>query len=158
MKALLVLTATAGALILTGCANREGVAPSQNQSLNAVSPSTPATSEGGAMQRSLDAWLKEEWTPLTARTVTTTTAPDGTVTTVKTDAKEVTTTVASPDGKTVITTAPAAPEPEDNTPFTLQKYADKWKVYHENKAKMNEGKPKEPSHIEMMNTMPVVGK
>lgn len=110
------------------------------------------------MQRSLDAWLKEEWTPLTTPTVTTTTAPDGTVTTVKTDAKEVTTTVASPDGKTVTTTAPAAPEPEDNTPFTLQKYADKWKVYHENKAKMNEGKPQEPSHVEMMSTLPVVGK
>lgn len=158
MKVSTVFTAAACTLILTGCANREGVAPSQNQSLNTVSPSTTATSEGGAMQRSLDAWLKEEWTPLTAPAITTSTAADGTVTTTKTDAAVVTTTVTSPDGKVVTTTAPAAPEPEDNTPFTLQKYADKWKVYHENKAKMNEGKPKEPSHVEMMGTLPVVGK
>jgi hypothetical protein len=92
------------------------------------------------MQRSLDVWLKEEWTPMT-KTVpieTKTTAPDGTV--------ETTTTMVE------------VPEPKDTEPFTLQKYADKWKVYRENKAKMNEGKTKEPSHIEMMGTLPVVGK
>lgn len=155
MKAMLAISAAAGMLVLSGCANREGVAPSQNQSLNTVSPSTTATSEGGAMQRSLDAWLKEEWTPLTAPTITKTTAPDGTVVTTTTDAKQVTTTTTAPNGTVVTTTAPV---PEDNTPFTLQKYADKWKVYHENKAKMNEGKPKEASHVEIMSTLPVVGK
>ena len=136
----LLVTAAASLIILTGCANREGVAPSKNSTLHSVSPSTTAVSEGGAMQRSLDSWLKEEWTPMT-KTVpveTKTTAPDGTVVTT--------------------TTMVEVPEPEDNDPFTLQKYADKWKVYHENKAKMMEGKPKEPSHIEMMGTLPVVGK
>jgi len=134
------ITAVTAVLLISGCANREGVSPSQNKSLQTVSPSTTAVSEGGGMQRSLDAWLKEEWTPMT-KTVpveTKTTAPDGTVVTT--------------------TTMVEVPEPEDNEPFTLQKYADKWKVYHENKAKMNEGKPKEPSHIEMMGTLPVVGK
>lgn len=140
MKVTYVLSATAALLLISGCANREGVAPSQNKSLQTISPSTTAVSEGGGMQRSLDAWLKEEWTPMT-KTVpveTKTTKPDGTVVTT--------------------TTMVAVPEPEDTEPFTLQKYADKWKVYHENKVKMNEGKPKEASHVEMVGTLPVVGK
>ncbi|MFZ5374176.1 MAG: hypothetical protein ACOZBX_01345 [Campylobacterota bacterium] len=160
MKASFVITAAACALTLVGCANREGVSPSKNPTLQAVSPSSTAAAEPGVMQRSLDAWLKEEWTPMTqsAPVTTTSTASDGTVTTVTKDSKQVVTTTKTPDGQVTTTTAPAEPEPEDTTPFTLQKYADKWKVYHDNKAKMNEGKPKEPSHTEMMNTLPVVGK
>lgn len=92
------------------------------------------------MQRSLDGWLKEEWSPMTK------TAP-------------VTTTTTMPDGKVVTETKMVSvPEPVDNEPFTLQKYADKWKVYHENKAKMMEGKPKEPSNIDLVNSLPVIGK
>ncbi len=140
MKPTYLISVALSALILSGCANREGVAPSQNSSLHAVSPSTTAASEGGAMQRSLDGWLKEEWSPLTktATVTTTTTAPDGKVIT-ETKIVEV-------------------PEPADNEPFKLQKYADKWKVYHENKEKMNEGKPKEASNVDLMNSLPVIGK
>ncbi|HEX5711021.1 MAG TPA: hypothetical protein VFX68_06705 [Sulfuricurvum sp.] len=144
--------------LTSGCANREGVAPSQNTSLNAVSPSGTATSEGGAMQRSLDGWLKEEWTPMTAPKVTTTTAPDGTTIQTKTDATEIVTTTTAPDGKVLTTTTAAVVAPEDETPFTLQKYADKWKVYHENKAKMNEGKPQEVSNVQKLESLPVIGK
>ena len=140
MKTFLAITAAASTLLLVGCANREGVSPSQNSSLHAVSPSTTAASEGGMMQRSLDGWLKEEWSPLTK------TAP-------------VTTTTTMPDGKVVTETKMVeVPEPVDNEPFTLQKYADKWKVYNENKAKMMEGKPKEPSNIDLVNSLPVIGK
>ena len=32
------------------------------------------------------------------------------------------------------------------------------KAYHENKEKMNEGKPKEASHIDAVNALPVIGK
>ena len=136
----LCVMAAASLFIFSGCANREGVAPSQNASLQTVSPSSTAANEGGAMQRSLDAWLKEEWTPLTA-------APAGQ-------------TEKTPSNGGTVTTSSAVqtPEAKDDEPFTLQKYADKWKVYHENKAKMNEGKPKEPSHVDMMNSLPVVGK
>ncbi|MGA9046064.1 hypothetical protein [Sulfuricurvum sp.] len=140
MKATLMITAAVSALLLVGCANHEGVAPSQNSSLNAVSPSTTATSEGGSMQRSLDAWLKEEWTPLT-------TPANGANATSATAVSN----VSEPSGTVTA-------QPEDNTPLTLQKYADKWKTYHENKEKMKEGKPKEASHIEMMQSLPVVGK
>ncbi len=140
MKTFLAITAAASTLLLVGCANREGVSPSQNSSLHTVSPSTTAASEGGMMQRSLDGWLKEEWSPLTK------TAP-------------VTTTTTMPDGKVVTETKMVeVPEPVDNEPFTLQKYADKWKVYNENKAKMMEGKPKEPSNIDLVNSLPVIGK
>ncbi|MDD2780806.1 hypothetical protein [Sulfuricurvum sp.] len=140
MKSTYLLTAAMSALLLSGCANREGVAPSQNASLHAVSPSTTATSEAGSMQRSLDGWLKEEWTPMT-KTAT------------------VTTTTTMPDGKVITETKMVeVPEPVDTEPFTLQKYADKWKVYHENKAKMMEGKPKEPSNVDLVNSLPVIGK
>lgn len=121
--------------LISGCANREGVAPSQNTSLQTVSPSTTSVSEGGAMQRGLDSWLKEEWAPLT-------------------------TTPSQKEGKATqaaVVTTPIVTE-EENTSFGLQKYADKWKKYHENKDKMNEGKPKEPSNIEVLETLPVIGK
>lgn len=121
------------AFTLAGCATNATVSPSQNPSLQAVSPSTAAESSGGAMQRSLDAWFKDEWTPLT---------------TPKTEQiKEDTTKSAA-----VVSKA------EDEKPFTLQSFADKWKVYHENEAKMNKGKPKEASHIDAVNALPVIGK
>jgi hypothetical protein len=119
--------------LISGCANREGVAPSKNPSLQVISPGTD--SEGGAMQRGLDSWLKEEWTPLT-------------------------TTPSQKEGKGIQAAVVASPivQEEDNASFGLQKYADKWKKYHENKDKMNEGKPKEPSNVEVLETLPVIGK
>ena len=161
MKATTLLCTAVCALLLSGCgANRVGVTPSQNSSLGAVSPSTTAASQGGAMQHSLDGWLKEEWVPMTASApvVTTKTTPDGTVVTTKIEETQVVTTTTAPDGTVVTTTAQVAPEPEDNSPVTLQKFADKWKVYNENKEKMNEGKPKEASHVESMKSMPAIGK
>jgi len=135
------------------------------------------------MQRSLDSWLKEEWSPMTdpAPTVKTTTSADGTVVQTKTEVVPAVTTTTAPDGKTVqtktqttqVTTTTTAPtgevvtttavvetvaEPVDETPITLQKYVDKWKVYNENKEKMNKGKPKEASTIEKIESMPVIGK
>ncbi len=122
-------------LLLGGCAaNTVGVTPSQNGSLRAVSPSTTSASQDGAMQRGLDSWLKQEWTPLTTST--------------SQEEKKVSTTVI---------TVPTVEE-EENTSFTLQHYADKWKTYHENKEKLKEGKAKEPSSIENLEKLPVVGK
>lgn len=119
---------------VTGCSNTATVAPSQNSSLQAISPSTTAVAQGGAMQRSLDTWLKEEWTPM-SEPATQATAPDSNTTTT-----------------TVVT------QKVDEAPFTLQQYADKWKVYHENKEKMNANKPKEPSNVEKLDKLPVIGK
>ncbi len=123
-------------ILITGCANHEGVAPSQNSSLQTISPSTTAVAEGGSMQRSLDAWLKEEWAPMTQ--------------------SEPMTTTRTPDGK--ITTTAKTIEGDDKASFTLQKYVDKWKVYNENKEKMNAGKPEEISNAQKLQSMPVIGK
>ncbi|MFZ2891431.1 hypothetical protein [Sulfuricurvum sp.] len=140
MNHTLLLSAAVSTLLLVGCANRGSVSPSQNASLHTVSPNAPAASEGGAMQRALDAWLKEEWAPLT-------------------QPKQVTTTTTMPDGKVVTETKMMeVPNTDINETFTLQKYADKWKIYQENKEKMNAGKPKDPSHIDMLNRMPLIGK
>ncbi|MDP3302214.1 MAG: hypothetical protein Q8S36_09645 [Sulfuricurvum sp.] len=124
------------AFILAGCATNATVSPSQNPSLQAVSPNTAADSQGGTMQRSLDTWLKEEWTPLTAP--------------VATRPKE--------DATQRVEVDSTASKAEDEKPFTLQSFADKWKVYHENEAKMKEGKPKEASHIDAVNALPAIGK
>jgi hypothetical protein len=148
-------------LAFGGCAaNNVGATPSQNTNLQAVSPSTTASSSGGAVQRSLDSWLKEEWTPMTdtAPTVSTKTAQDGTVITTKTEATQVVTTKTAPNGTVVTTTEPIVQEPADKTPFTLQKYTDKWKVYNERKAKMKEGQPQEVSNVEKISNLPVIGK
>lgn len=176
MKTQFFLCTAASILLLSGCGtNKMGVAPSHNTSLLAVSPGD--ATKGGAMQRSLDSWLKEEWSPMTASepVVKTTTATDGTVTQIKTEVipsatatadgkianmtstQVTTTTITAPDGKVTTTTTTVA-EPVDETPFTLQKYADMWKAYNDKKAKMNEGKPKEPSHLDTMKNMPVIGK
>jgi len=112
-------------LLLVGCATNATVSPSQNSSLNSVSPNTAASSEGGAMQRSLDSWLKEDWMPNTV-TPSSSDSIRGSI--------------------------------SNKKPFTLQSYADKWKVYHKNKEKMDEGKLKEASHVETLQKMPVIGK
>ena len=126
-------------LLLAGCAGNATVSPSQNSSLQAVSPNTAAASQGGAMQRSLDSWLKEDWVPNSKVTAATPSSP----------APEANVAPVASTDTTVVT---------DEKPFTLQSYADKWKVYHENKEKMNEGKPKEPSNVEKLQKMPVIGK
>jgi oligoribonuclease NrnB/cAMP/cGMP phosphodiesterase (DHH superfamily) len=126
-------------LLLVGCATNATVSPSQNSSLNAVSPNTAAASKGGAMQNSLDLWLKEDWVP-------------------NSTAEEQASTSSLAEGTFKVSTSKETVVVTDEKPFTLQSYADKWKVYHENKEKMNEGKPKEASHIETLQNMPVIGK
>jgi len=125
--------------LFLGYTSLSAVSPSQNSSLNSVSPNAAATSKGGAMQSSLDSWLKEDWIPNT----TTAASP------VSSSTSESSSAVPASTDTTVVT---------DEKPFTLQSYADKWKVYNENKAKMNEGKPKEASHIDAVNALPVIGK
>jgi len=61
------LTLSLALLMFGGCAaNTMGVTPSQNSTLQAFAPSSTTASKGGAMQRSLDSWLQEEWNPVMA--------------------------------------------------------------------------------------------
>lgn len=145
----LQLSLIISSLLLVGCATNAAISPSQNSSLNAVSPNTASSSKGGVMQNSLDSWLKEDWIPNTtvnAPQSNATISSNGSGATLQNNVANTESTVVQVN------------IPEDETPFTLQKYADKWKVYHENKEKMNEGKPKEPSHIDEVNALPVIGK
>ena len=107
--------------------------PSQNRALNAISPSSTSNtkhSEDGVLQKETDAWLKNEWEPLTQETNSTNNTQNGTLST----------------------------EPEDdNRSFTLQKYVDKAGVYMENKRRRDENKTKAPSHYEKMESMPGIG-
>jgi hypothetical protein len=147
--------------LMSGCTATTGVTPSQNNNLQAVSPSGTAASNDGAMQRSLDLWLKEEWSPMTTSS-SSAGQPLGSIPKEELDSRlrgnDENITTTAPDGKVITTTTPVVAEPVDKTPFTLQKYADKWKVYHENMAKMNEGKPKEVSNVEKLESMPAIGK
>jgi hypothetical protein len=175
------LTLSLALLMFGGCAaNNMGVAPSQNPTLQAVAPSTTVAHKGGVIQRSLDNWLKEEWNPIMASESTTNTKKqtDGTVVTTKTEPTKMTVSMQTSDGKTVekvtnatqITTTTKAtdgtvttkteivPLDEDNTPFTLQKYVDKWHTYNMKIEKMNEGKPQEPANWEKLNKLPGIGK
>lgn len=47
---------------------------------------------------------------------------------------------------------------EKERPFTLQEYVDKAGVYLREKENEEAGKPKEPSHKEQMDALPVIGK
>ena len=136
----LTLLIMISSLLLAGCATNATVSPSQNSSLNTLSPNTAAQSKGGAMQNSLDSWLKEDWMPNnTAKSST-----------AQSSAPKADSSASISTDTTVVT--------NEKKLFTLQSYADKWKAYHENKEKMDEGKPKEPSHIETLQNMPVIGK
>lgn len=41
----------------------EETSPSADPGLNTISPSKTATSKGGTMQKNLDSWTEQEWTP-----------------------------------------------------------------------------------------------
>ncbi|MDD5051933.1 MAG: hypothetical protein PHO27_04260 [Sulfuricurvum sp.] len=142
MKLSSIFSVSLSALLLHGCAaSHTGVTPSQNSSLGAVSPSTTASGKGGMIQHSLDNWLRDEWTPATSSSAT---AP----TTAQNSVKEA-------QNPSTTSTEAKIEEPEDKGPFTLQKYVDKWKAYHENQTKKMNG---EVPTIEKVNALPVIGK
>ena len=63
MKSILIKTTlTLVILSFTSCSNKESLSPSANTTLNSVSPD--ANKKNGAMQKNLDSWLKDEWTPV----------------------------------------------------------------------------------------------
>ena len=50
-------------LFFTACSTTQTPSPTQNDALHNVSKSTASKKEDGAMQRALDNWLTNEWTP-----------------------------------------------------------------------------------------------
>jgi len=142
-------------MFYSGCAmHTDTGSPSQNSSLNAVSPA--GTSKGGYLQQRYDSWEKEEWEPNTA-------ADSENTAKVETSAKEQESTEEK-DSAAVseITAAPATrtdESPDTNETnasetFKLQTYIDKWGRYLENTEKNETG----PSNVEKLDAMPAIGK
>jgi len=128
MKQLITTTLTASLFILlSGCATDAPVAPSQNSDLNKISNSNGKT-KPGIMQKSLDSWLKNEWTP-----------------TVNKDKKVQKKYLKKEDGKKYV-------EKKDRN-FTLQEYVDKAEAY--SKEHPSDGKK---SNVKKLESMPVIGK
>jgi len=138
MKQLIKTTLTASLFILlSGCAAGVPVAPSQNSDLNKISNSN-GKEKPGAMQKSLDSWLKNEWTP-----------------TVNKDKKIQKKYLKKADGSIQEinnTTEEKYVEKEDRN-FTLQEYVDKTEAYL--KAKPSDDKD---SNVKKLQSMPVIGK
>jgi len=138
MKQLITTSLTISALILlSGCATDAPVAPSQNSDLNKISNSN-GKAKPGLMQKSLDSWLKNEWTPTVNKDKKIQKKylkkADGSIEEVSNDTEE----------KYV--------EDKDRN-FTLQEYVDKASAYM--KAHPNDGKE---SNVKKLESMPVIGK
>ena len=145
MKQLITTTLTATAFILfSGCATDAPVAPSQNSDLNKISNSH-GTEKPGLMQKSLDSWLKNEWTP-----------------TVNKDKKVQKKYMKKVDADSTNSNVNTE-ETNNNTEekyvedrernFTLQEYVDKASAYM--KAHPSDEKD---SNVKKLKSMPVIGK
>ena len=100
---------------------------------------SPSRHREGYLQRSYDRWEKEEWEPATSTTGSTATRDD------RPTAGE------TVDNET--TAKNASGEKHQGKGVTLQRYVDKWGRYLEKKEKASTG----PSHVEKLETMPVIG-
>jgi len=113
------------------------VAPSQNKALNSISPSSTSNdkhTEDRALQKGTDAWLKNDWEPLT----------EGNTSNDSNQSLK----ANSCNNRTV----------DDINSTGLQYYVDKAGIYMENKEKRDANKTKAPSHTEKINEMPGIGK
>ena len=122
------------------------VAPSQNKALNSISPSTTASDEHEEyryMQKNTNAWIKEEWEPLTESNISTHSSE---------------TAVTKEENNITKSDTNQTAKRDDNSSSGLQYYVDKAEVYFENKEKRDANKTKAPSHVDKMNAMPGIGK
>ena len=132
------------AFFLTSCASsKTEVAPSQNTALNSISKSNAATKKEGAMQKSLDAWLHDDW--------------EATVSKDKKIQKKYMKEEKVQQNEQTQTSANETKEShfvdKEDKNFTLQEYVDKASAYM--KAKPNDYNS---SNVHKLESMPVIGK
>ena len=141
MKRKHTITITLGITLasLLGCASGGSVAPSQNESLNMVSPSGKDT-KTGIMQETMEEWFQSEWDP--------TVEQDKEIQ--KKYMKEKHIVTKDENGKTV---EKVVYEEDEDRNFTLQEYVDKAAAYR--KAHPNDY---EHSNVKKLESMPVIGK
>ena len=122
------------------------VPPSQNKALNSISPSATASDEHEEyryMQKSTNAWIKDEWEPLTESNTSTQIE--------KNEAIKTNRNIINNDTNETV-------HIDDSSSSGLQYYVDKADVYFENKKKRDANKTKAPSHVDKIDAMPGIGK
>jgi len=118
-------------IFLNGCSHSSPVAPSQNSALNSISNSN-GNKKAGYMQKSMDRWLKNDWTPTVSKN--------------KEIQKKYMKKEKTSDGKVKYI------ERKDRA-FKLQEYVDKATAYR--KAHPNDYNN---SNVRKLESMPVIGK
>jgi len=129
------------AFVLSNCSSSSAkVTPSQNTALNSISNSNAGTKKEGAMQKSLDSWLKNDWEP----TVSKDKEIQKKYMQEKKEAKSKTSAKENQKSHFV--------DKKDKN-FTLQEYVDKASAYM--RAKPNDYNS---SHVKKVESLPVIGK
>ncbi len=141
MKHLLIkttLTLLSSSLII-GCSSNTSVAPSQNSALNSISKSNAKKKNDGFMQKAMDNWFNNDWTPTISKD------------------KNIQKKYMRKDGSTKVVYKDGREEvhyvEKDDKPFTLQEYVDKAAAYR--KAHPNDY---EHSNVKKLESMPIIGK
>jgi len=146
MKQLIIISNTIIlAFMLNSCASsKTEVAPSQNSALNSISKSTAATKKEGAMQKSLDSWLKNDWEPTVSK--------DKEIQNKYMEKEKVSTTKDANNRQPSQKEETHYVEKKDK-PFTLQEYVDKAAAY-------NKIHPSDynNSNVKKIESLPVIGK
>ncbi len=132
------LTILSSSLII-GCSSTNSVAPSQNSALNSISKSNAQKPKDGFMQKSMDNWFTNDWTPTISKD------------------KDIQKKYMRKDGSTKVVYKDGREEvhyvEKDDKPFTLQEYVDKASAYR--KAHPNDY---EHSNVKQLESMPIIGK
>ena len=142
MKQLIIISnALLLSFVLSSCASSSSnVAPSQNNALNSISKSNAGTKKEGAMQKSLNSWLKENWEPTVSK--------DKAI-----QKKYMKRENASKEKSSVNGTKESHFVDKEDKNFTLQEYVDKASAYM--RAKPNDYNN---SNVHKLESLPVIGK
>jgi len=155
MKKLILLIPIA--FMLNSCSQVNGANPSQNKALNSVAGIKEK--KAGAMQKALNNWLKNEWSPFTSDSVAPTADTkvkvvpnqDGSAKLVKIETGEVLKEMTKEEVK--FQQEVKSKYQKEDRPFTLQEYVDKMSVY--NKSHIGDDTN---SLVKKMESLPVIGK
>ena len=138
--------------LISGCSSKTEVAPSQNSALNSIS-SSGQNSKSGYMQKSLDSWLKDDWTPTVTKDKTIQKKYMKKTTVSQKGESNETVSAKTVSNEDVKEEEESSYEEDSNRNFTLQEYVDKAAAYL--KAKPNDY---ENSNVKKLESMPVIGK
>ena len=146
----LIITSTLTILTLAACGTSTGVTPSQNSALNSISNSS-GKAKSGYMQKGLDTWLVEDWTPAVEQDKE---IQEKYMERVESNSSNELTKTSAVEGANASEKKVTYVEKKDKFP-TLQEYVDKTEAYL--KATKKDQMP-EASNVKKLEKMPVIGK